>query len=346
MTSVTLTGLTKRFGETPVVEGLDLLIPSASLFSLLGPSGCGKTTTLRMIAGLEEPTAGTVQIGERDVTRLPAHRRQIGMVFQNYALFPHLNVTANVAYGLTARKVPKQERLARAEAALARVDLAGYGTRRVGELSGGQQQRVAVARAIVLEPQVLLLDEPLSNLDPALRAAMRQELRELQQRLQITTVYVTHDREEALSMSDGIAVIESGRLQQVGTPTELYHHPASEFVARFSGPVNLVPVEVLEVADGTATVRLPTGESIRVEASDAELGRSRVLCVRPEAVRLTEGSAGVVQAVAFTGPTIEYEVRCGEFTWHVTEPNLRQALRSVGSEVGLSVVAEATALVP
>ena len=234
--------VSKRYGDARsplVVDGIDLVVPKGTLTTILGPSGCGKTTTLRMIAGLEAPTAGTILIDGQDVTTLGPAERNVSMVFQSYALFPHMNVLDNVAYGLSVTGVPRQERARRAQQAMELVGLAGYGERLPSELSGGQQQRVAVARSIVLEPSVLLFDEPLSNLDARLRRSMREEIRALQQRLSLTVAYVTHDQSEALAVSDQIVVMEAGRIAQAGTPRDLYEQPASEFVAGFMGEAML-----------------------------------------------------------------------------------------------------------
>ncbi|MBI2297835.1 MAG: ABC transporter ATP-binding protein [Armatimonadetes bacterium] len=341
MAEVILTGLTKRFGDVVAVDGLDLHIAAGEFFALLGPSGCGKTTTLRMIAGLEDPDQGRIAIGGADVTHLPPHRRELGMVFQSYALFPHLSAAANVAYGLASRGVPRAERRRRAQAALDKVALGGLGARRVTELSGGQQQRVALARAMVIEPRVLLLDEPLSNLDVQLRAETRTELRRLQREVGITTVYVTHDQEEAFALSDRVAVMHGGRLQQVGPPLELYGRPINQFVASFLGRANLVAVEM--VAPGSA--KLPTGEVIAV-VGEAPAGEQRTLCLRPEALRLGDGPGvlGVVQKVTFQGAAFEYHVEVGGTTWTVVEANLGRPPREPGAEVGIEGVGGAVVL--
>ncbi len=347
MAGVTAHGLSKRFGDQVAVDAIDLAIQPGEFYSLLGPSGCGKTTTLRMIAGLELPTAGTLRIGERDVTRVPAHRRGIGMVFQNYALFPHLSVAGNVAYGLKARGVPRGDIASRVERALERVDLAGFGPRRVNAMSGGQQQRVALARAIVLEPSLLLLDEPLSNLDARLRQETREALRELQRELGITTVYVTHDQEEALTLSDRIAVMRHGRLQQVGTPLELYAEPANRFVAEFIGRANLAPVELLAEADGFATVRLPGGHTVLAVCPAAMAGSgSATLCVRPESIGFGGAMPATVVGVVFNGAWFEYQVALADGTrWRITEPNRGRPAATEGEPVRLELPPEACRLV-
>src|SRR5215218_6025657 len=254
---IRLEGIEKSFdGTTRVVDGIELVVEPGEFFSLLGPSGCGKTTTLRMIAGFEEPDEGRVVIGGRDLTHVPVHHRDMGMVFQSYALFPHRTVAENVAFGLRMRKVAKPEADARVAAALAQVKLEGYEERRPAELSGGQQQRVALARAIVIRPPVLLCDEPLGALDRKLRQAMQVELKELQRALGVTLVFVTHDQEEALAMSDRIGVMNAGRLEQVGAPAEIYDRPRTRFVAEFIGEINLIEGTVMDgrfvAADGHA----------------------------------------------------------------------------------------------
>src|SRR5689334_20117798 len=238
--SIEFRNVTKRYGDVTAIDDISLVIAAGTLVTLLGPSGCGKTTTLRLIAGLELPTSGTIRIGDRDVTGVPAAERDVSMVFQSYALFPHMSVLENVRYGLLVSKTPKAQADERAHAALAMVGLEGFEDRLPSELSGGQQQRVAVARAVVLEPSVLLFDEPLSNLDARLRRQMRQDIRDLQQRLALTVVYVTHDQAEAMAVSDRIIVMNRATIAQEGAPRELYEQPQSSFVARFMGDANRV----------------------------------------------------------------------------------------------------------
>src|SRR5438876_7350568 len=242
---VRLVGLEKRFGEVTAVDGVDLQVAAGEFFSLLGPSGCGKTTTLRLIAGFEQPTAGRIELDGVDMAQVPPHRRRVNTVFQSYALFPHLNVFDNVAFGLRFREVSKPERHRMVTAALGLVQLEGFERRRPSQLSGGQQQRVALARALILNPSVLLLDEPLGALDAKLRKALQVELKALQEEVGITFVYVTHDQEEALTMSDRIAVMSAGRVMQVGTPTEIYEEPQSEYVADFLGVSNVMSGEAV-----------------------------------------------------------------------------------------------------
>ncbi|GAA0498866.1 ABC transporter ATP-binding protein [Paractinoplanes deccanensis] len=288
--AIRLTGLKKSFGPVRAVAGIDLEIADGEFFSLLGPSGSGKTTVLRMIAGFELPTAGTVALSGRDVTRLAPFERDVNTVFQDYALFPHLSVIQNVEYGLKVRKVPRAERRRRAEEALASVRLEGFGDRRPGAMSGGQRQRVALARALVNRPKVLLLDEPLGALDLKLREQMQVELKQIQRDVGITFVFVTHDQDEALTMSDRVAVFDNGRIAQVGTPEEVYERPASPFVAGFVGTSNLL-----------------TGDVAR-----AVLGRDGAYSVRPEKVILTvdgdTGAAGTVAEVIYAGPVTRFVV--------------------------------------
>ena len=300
----------KAFGSFTAIPDLSLTIAPGELVTLLGPSGCGKTTTLRMLAGLESPTAGTILIGGQDVTRLPANRRDVSMVFQSYALFPHMTVGQNVAYGLESGGMKPAEAREAAGRGLDLVGLAGLGARLPAELSGGQQQRVAVARALVLEPQVLLLDEPLSNLDARLRRRVRTEIRELQQRLGFTAVYVTHDQEEALAVSDRIVVMREGRVEQQGTPRELYDSPASAFIADFIGEANVLDCRILSVEAGVAQVQLGTA-TLPLPARDLAPGPAR-LALRSNAVSVATGAAGAlagrVMSSAYLGDHIEYEI--------------------------------------
>ncbi|WP_138470438.1 ABC transporter ATP-binding protein [Poseidonocella sp. HB161398] len=307
--AVEFRNVAKSFGAFTAIPDLSLKIAPGELVTLLGPSGCGKTTTLRMLAGLESPSAGKILIGGREVTRLPADRRDVSMVFQSYALFPHMTVAQNVAYGLEAGGLKPAEARERAEAALSLVGLSGLGPRLPAELSGGQQQRVAVARALVLEPQVLLLDEPLSNLDARLRRRVRSEIRELQQRLGFTAVYVTHDQEEALAVSDRIVVMKEGRVAQMGSPRELYDAPASAFIADFIGEANVVEGRILAVENGTAEVELG-GQRLPLPSRGLTPGRVR-LSLRANAARLCAegaGMAGTVASSAYLGDHVEYEI--------------------------------------
>jgi putative spermidine/putrescine transport system ATP-binding protein len=271
---VRLVDLTRRFGDVTAVDSVSLDIARGEFFTLLGPSGSGKTTTLRLIAGFELPDAGRVELAGSDVTRRPPHARDVNTVFQDYALFPHMTVRENVEYGLRIKKVPRDERRTRADEALAMVRLGDYGTRKPAQLSGGQRQRVALARAIVNRPQVLLLDEPLGALDLKLRQEMQVELKRIQGEVGITFVYVTHDQEEALTMSDRLAVFSAGRIEQVGTPADVYEHPANEFVAGFVGVSNVVERDGRRFTIRPEKVRLlsegETADGLRVEAGTVE----------------------------------------------------------------------------
>jgi spermidine/putrescine transport system ATP-binding protein len=331
--SLELWGVRKEFGGFTAVESLDLSVPEGSFFALLGPSGCGKTTTLRMVAGLEQPTSGTISIGGRDVTGTAAFRRPVNTVFQSYALFPHMTVLDNVAFGLKRKRVPDAR--AKARAGLETVQLAHLAERRPNQLSGGQQQRVALARALVNSPSVLLLDEPLGALDLALRREMQLELKRIQAEAGITFVHVTHDQEEAMTMADTVAVMNEGRVEQLGPPAELYELPSTAFVANFLGRSNLVTGTVVETGDvvgvdvaGTR-LQVPAG---RVSTSSTNGGSSTVgaavqLGVRPEKVRIVPDDAeptpggnalgpGKVTDVSFTGVSTQYQVDLGDLGVH------------------------------
>jgi spermidine/putrescine transport system ATP-binding protein len=285
---VRLERVTKDFGETVAVDDLSLDIPSGEFFSMLGPSGCGKTTTLRMIGGFEEPTRGTIYLTGRDVTDLPPYKRDVNTVFQSYALFPHLNVFDNVAFGLRRRKVDKSDTQTRVRDALRLVDLEGFERRRPSQMSGGQQQRVALARALVNRPKVLLLDEPLGALDLKLRKQMQLELKRIQSEVGITFIYVTHDQEEAMTMSDRLAVMRAGKIEQVGPPEDVYENPQTEYVASFLGASNLLEGELKEQNDGIATVLLAGGDVVRVPSDRApfETGAAVKVGVRPEKITI------------------------------------------------------------
>jgi iron(III) transport system ATP-binding protein len=320
---VKVDGVSRRYahrvkGEVYAARNVHLDVAPGEFLTLLGPSGCGKTTTLRMIAGFEMPDEGRILFGGVDVTRLPANARNIGFVFQNYALFPHLSIADNVAYGLRVRGQDDTAIGKSVGDVLGLVGLAGYEQQFPGQLSGGEQQRVALARAIVIRPRVLLFDEPLSNLDAKLRISMRREIRELQQRLAITTIYVTHDQEEAMAVSDRIAVMNEGAVVQEGSAQDLYHRPASEFVARFVGRVNLVPARVV-ATEGDVVVVEALGARLRArrEARQFAAGESVSLLLRPETIALDRNAAagpiaGTVASHAFLGEKIEYVVRCGD----------------------------------
>ncbi|MFM8998623.1 MAG: ABC transporter ATP-binding protein [Actinomycetota bacterium] len=285
---VRLDRVTKEFDGTLAVDDLSLDIPAGEFFSLLGPSGCGKTTTLRMIGGFEEPTRGTISLGGQPVTDLPPYRRDVNTVFQSYALFPHLDVADNVAFGLRRKKVASAEIASRVTEALRLVDLEGFGPRRITQMSGGQQQRVALARALVNRPKVLLLDEPLGALDLKLRKQMQLELKRIQAEVGITFVYVTHDQEEAMTMSDRLAVMRHGRIEQIGAPEDVYESPATEFVAGFLGASNLLDGEVQQPEGDTTVVRLSGGDVVRLPVARASfaVGTKVRVGVRPEKVTI------------------------------------------------------------
>jgi len=287
MTPIRIRSLSKRFGQTTAVDGIDIDINPGDLFFLLGPSGCGKTTLLRMIAGFTEPTAGSIHFGEQDVTALPPNKRNTGMVFQGYALWPHMTVRQNVAFGLEVRKVGKDELSRRVEEALKRVQLLPQADRKTNQLSGGQQQRVALARALVIEPTVLLLDEPLSNLDAKLRLEMRQSIRQICKDAGITAIYVTHDQHEALSMADGVVVLNHGKAMQVGPPRTLYERPANRFVADFLGETNFVSAVVKQKNGKTVTLETPMGPLVSSVYPQDLPDTGNVTCsLRPEAIKL------------------------------------------------------------
>ncbi|MDX6749773.1 ABC transporter ATP-binding protein [Geminicoccaceae bacterium 1502E] len=293
-----LAGMTLGYDGKAAVESLDLAIKEGELVALLGPSGCGKTTTMRAIAGLLQPMGGRITLGGRDITSLPANRRNIGLVFQSYALFPHLSVFENVAFGLRRQRTPKDELERRVAGAVAMVGLTGFERRLPKELSGGQQQRVALARAVVVRPRLLLLDEPLSNLDARLRLEMRTELRRLQRELGITMVYVTHDQEEALALADRIVVMRDGKIEQMGPPEAIYETPATDFVARFVGFEN-----VFEVRDGQ--LRAGNGAALPLQAPVD--GDTAWLAWRPHAVELGQGPyEGRVRGTSYLGQSVEY----------------------------------------
>jgi spermidine/putrescine transport system ATP-binding protein len=309
---IRLIDLEKRFGDVRAVDGVSIDIAPGEFFSLLGPSGCGKTTTLRMIGGFELPTGGRILLRDRDITMDPPDKRPVNMVFQSYALFPHLDVGGNVAFGLKRKKVEKAEITRRVGEALELVHLAGYETRKPYQLSGGQQQRVALARALVNRPTVLLLDEPLGALDLKLRRRLQLELKRIQVEVGITFVYVTHDQEEALTMSDRIAIMNAGKVEQLGAPEELYERPTTRFVADFIGTTNLLRGTV--EADGA--VRLTTGEIAPCALGTIGAGSEVELSVRPESITLVPVEAigairGSVEQAAYLGNTVSYQVRTG-----------------------------------
>jgi spermidine/putrescine transport system ATP-binding protein len=316
---VRLERVSKIFGDVAAVDDLSLDIAEGEFFSMLGPSGCGKTTTLRMIGGFEDPSLGTVYLGGRDVTDDPPFKRDVNTVFQSYALFPHLDVFENVAFGLRRKKVAKDEVSTRVKEAMNLVDLVGFETRKPPQMSGGQQQRVALARALVNQPKVLLLDEPLGALDLKLRKKMQLELKRIQQEVGITFIYVTHDQEEAMTMSDRLAVMRHGKIEQLGDPEFVYENPSTEFVAGFLGASNLLEGEVKESNNGMSTVSLTSGGSVTVPNAriPADAGNRLKVGVRPEKVAIARGSdipegrngiVGTVTMTTYIGVSHQYRV--------------------------------------
>jgi putative spermidine/putrescine transport system ATP-binding protein len=344
--SLALRGVSKRFGAAIAVHPLDLDLPGGEMLALLGPSGCGKTTTLRMIAGFEAPDAGRVLIAGRDVTRMRPRRRRLGMVFQNYSLFPHMTVAQNVAFGLRMQGVARAERDARVRTMLDLVQLAPLADRFPRQISGGQQQRVALARSLVAAPQILLLDEPLGALDKNLRESMQFELRSLQQRLGITSLLVTHDQEEALSMSDRIAVMRAGRIAQIGAPGEIYEHPATRFVSTFLGTSNIIAGRA---GDG-ATMLAGPDHRTSIALPVAPVGADIVLSLRPERVQLGAAAAMLanhfparVRTVAFRGAYAAYELEVpalGRHDFYAHHPAGRGAALPGSGEVTIGWRAE------
>ena len=344
MTSLTLDALTKTFTRAgTVVDSIGLRIAAGEFFTLLGPSGCGKSTILRMIAGFEQPTSGRILFDDRDVTFVPPNRRNIGFVFQNYALFPQMSVARNVAFGLSVRKTPAAEMAKRVAEALKQVQLEGLNDARIDQLSGGQQQRVALARALVISPALLLLDEPLSNLDAKLREETRAALRALHNATGVTTIYVTHDQTEAMGMSDRIAVLSRGHLQQVASPEEIYDRPANRFVADFIGRNNVLKATVARVDGDRAFVTLTNGLEIPVDATrraaDVVLEPGRVVgvCVRAESLRLSADGGtlrGVVADVEYVGAARSCSVQTDVGRIRVEIPSGASSF-AVGETIGL-----------
>ena len=333
LVTVKIDGVVKRFGEIVALKGVSLEIKHGELFTLLGPSGCGKTTLLRIIAGLEYPDEGRVYFDGSDVTDLKTYERGAVLVFQNYALWPHMTVYENIAYGLKIRKVPRDEIKERVKRALELVKLEGYEDRYPTQLSGGQQQRVALARALAVQPKLLLLDEPLSNLDAKLRIEMRSEIKRIQRELDITVIYVTHDQEEAMALSDRVAVMNFGVIEQVGTPREIYQRPKTKFVADFMGKNNILPAKILEIKNGRATLEV-LGHRISGIPAENILGDYSDLyfSIRPEKVSLTpfEGAQafeGRVDLVEYYGFFVEIVIKIKDMFFFVRVPDLKEPLK-------------------
>jgi iron(III) transport system ATP-binding protein len=329
--------------EVVAVDHIFLDIEQGELVTLLGPSGCGKTTTLRMIAGFEFPTSGEIYLDGKPINMLPPHQREMSMVFQSYAIFPHLNVLENVSYGLNVRHTPKAEIRQRVEEVLALVQLDGLEGRAPNQLSGGQQQRVALARALVMNPKVLLMDEPLSNLDAKLREQMRTEIRRIQKRVGITSVYVTHDQVEAMTLSDRIVVMNGGVIEQVGPPQEIYRHPATRFVADFIGRANFIEGQVLESRNGTLVLDV-LGKPLTVNQPAVPLaaGRSATLVMRPESARVGDAGSpwqGTVRRATYLGSAIDYEIEVGGKLLVIQETNPEHLdIYEEGAQVGVSIL--------
>jgi spermidine/putrescine transport system ATP-binding protein len=336
--AVRLVDVVKKFGDTAAVDHIDLEVRDGEFFSLLGPSGCGKTTTLRMIGGFEQPTSGLIELQGKDVTWLPPYRRNVNTVFQNYALFPHLTVYENVAFGLRRKGVRDSDLKGRVTAMLNLVELPGFETRKPTQISGGQAQRVALARALINRPAVLLLDEPLGALDLKLRKQMQVELKRIQQEVGITFIYVTHDQEEAMTMSDRIAVMNNGRYEQLGDPESLYERPTTRFVAGFLGISNLIPATVEGGDGGYASARLSGDARIRVPRSLLNGTTSVSIGIRPEKIRLSERSVeppaghnrliGTVRDASYLGVSTQYLVESHGGNLTVYEQNVERATRS------------------
>jgi spermidine/putrescine transport system ATP-binding protein len=344
--TVVLDRVSRTYEQVTAVDDVSLDVPPGQFVTLLGPSGCGKTTLLRLIAGFERPDHGRIAVSGRDVTEAPAHRRPVNTVFQHYALFPHRSVAGNVAFGLEVRRLPRTEIAARVDRALDLVRLGGLGDRRIHEISGGQQQRVALARALVLEPDVLLLDEPMAALDPKLRKEMQVELKNLQERLGVTFVFVTHDQDEALVMADRIAVMNAGRIEQIDEPEALYERPRTRFVADFLGVANLFLVTPIAIRDGTAVLR--TDEGLQFEAAcDGvyAVGRPVWVGLRSEKISLVERAGNVLEGVIedeiFLGDWTDWRVRAGGVLISVGEGNVLARGRTRGDRVSLSFAPDA-----
>jgi ABC-type Fe3+/spermidine/putrescine transport system ATPase subunit len=357
--SLLIENLRVAYGNVHALDGVSITLQPGEMFFLLGPSGCGKSTLLRAVAGFIDGFEGDIRIGSESLRGVPPHKRDFGMVFQNYALFPHLTVNGNVAFGLEARKVPGSEREARVAEALDMVGLTGFGARRPGELSGGQQQRVALARALVIRPRVLLLDEPLSNLDAKLRWEMREEIRRIHRQTRITTLYVTHDQKEALSLADRMAILRAGRVEALGAPRELYHHPPTRFSADFLGDVNALPGTLSDDGRAVATAlgSVPLNGSALPEG--LRPGASATVFCRPESVVVVDEDGALpgdfvpldagakIVSGAFFGESTLYEMELpGQLRWRVLRhETLGQGL-SDGAQVKLAVAKGAWAVVP
>ena len=344
MEAIRAEGIVKEFGKVRALDDVSIGIRQGELFFLLGGSGCGKTTLLRCIAGLENPTSGRVVFDDRDVTQLPTHKREAAMVFQSYALWPHMTVGQNIAFGLEERKVPKAEIKERVAEVLKMVRMEGFEGRGIDQMSGGQQQRVSLARALVVRPKCLLLDEPLSNLDAQLRLEMRSEIRRIVKENNLTGVYVTHDQSEALSIADRMAVMDAGRIVQVGTPPEVYRDPNCSYVAAFIGETNLVPGKLVEVTEGMATMDTGAGRftgRITTPGWLPSVGESGVVSIRPEALKVVDGEgslSGQIAETVYLGDVIQYRVvTTGGVEFQVAEMNPHVVRQPGEQTVGIEV---------
>jgi iron(III) transport system ATP-binding protein len=357
MPGVTIRDLVVRFGDKVAVDGVSLEVASEEMFLLLGPSGCGKTTVLRSVAGFTVPDAGSIRFGDEDVTALPPHARNAGMVFQSFALWPHMTVAENVGFGLREQRVPKPEIATRVEAALASTQIAGFGPRRVDELSGGEQQRVALARALVVRPRCLLLDEPLASLDAKLRRSMREEIRRICKAFGLTTIYVTHDQKEALAVADRVGVMHGGRLLQVGSPTEIYRRPRSRAVAAFVGETNLVEGRVARASAGELEIESGVGALVAASGSEPPPppGERVWVSIRPECLRVgPDGSTpdrpnrlrGRLAGTTYLGEVAEHRVEIGSQELAIFELNPRPSAAEVGREIVVEVDAADVVVLP
>ncbi len=357
-TSVNLKNLVKKFrtfdgtGEFTAVNNISLEIKQGELTTLLGPSGCGKTTTLRMIAGFEFPTSGDILLGQQSVVHVPPNKRDIAMMFQSYALFPHLTIYENIAYGLKIKKLPKEEIKDRTNKVIDLMQLRGMETRYPAQVSGGQQQRIALARAVVIEPKVLLFDEPLSNLDAKLREYMRDELRKLQQRLGITSIYVTHDQAEAMAISDNVVIMNNGNIVQSGSPRDIYEHPNSKFVANFMGKSNFIEGEIIGT-DSESTILKIDYNPIKIPnpgKAALKVGERAVMVIRPEAIALSknkEAINGIITRATYYGAKIEYEVNVNNNILIVENTNPQiTGIFEEGAKVGIQLQLDCIRLIP
>lgn len=359
MPTITVQNLSKNFGEVKALDRVNLRVRKGELFFLLGPSGCGKTTLLRHIAGFYTPEEGRILFDDEDVTQVPPHKRNTGMMFQSYALWPHLTVARNVAFGLEERRVPRAEIKERVARALADVRMEEYGGRKIAQLSGGQQQRIALARALVIRPRCLLLDEPLSNLDAKLRLEMRSEIRRICKEFGLTAIYVTHDQKEALSISDRMAILENGRIAQVGTPEEVYRRPHTRVVADFIGETNFLPGTVSGTEDGRLRVETEHGTFSGLPGNPAwrpASGEKVVLSMRPEAWRIvpqredTPASenclTGRIEEKTYLGEIAQYQVRAGDAVLKLFELNPRPGATYAGEKIRATILPEDVVALP